>query len=81
MPPKGLIRGSDASGEATRAARANLAKLPGGRTIDVEKLRFEDIERLEGVTIATNPPYGVRLGDVCEQLAFVLPRLLERALE
>jgi putative N6-adenine-specific DNA methylase len=60
--PKGLIKGSDASAEAVRAARANLARLPGGRVVTVEKRRFEDIERIEGAAIVTNPPYGLRIG-------------------
>jgi putative N6-adenine-specific DNA methylase len=62
MLPKGLIRGSDASMAAVRAARANLAQLPGGRMVTVEQRRFEDIERIEGATIVTNPPYGLRIG-------------------
>jgi len=62
MLPKGLLRGSDASSEAVRAARANLARLPGGRTVSVEQRRFEAIERVDGATIVTNPPYGVRIG-------------------
>ncbi|HXV12672.1 MAG TPA: THUMP domain-containing protein [Candidatus Krumholzibacteria bacterium] len=60
--PKDLIRGSDASPEAVRAARANLARLPGGRVVAVEKRRFEDVERVEGAAIVTNPPYGLRIG-------------------
>ncbi len=62
MPPKGLIRGSDASRDAVRAARANLARLPGGRGVEVEPRRFEAIERVDGATIVTNPPYGLRIG-------------------
>ena len=60
--PRGLIRGSDASMEAVRAARANLARLPGGRGVAVEQRRFEAIERIDGATIVTNPPYGLRIG-------------------
>ena len=62
MLPKGLIAGSDASGDAVRTARANLARLPGGRTVVVERRRFEDIERINGAAIVTNPPYGLRIG-------------------
>ncbi len=62
MLPKGLIAGSDASGDAVRTARANLARLPGGRTVIVERRRFEDIERIDGAAIVTNPPYGLRIG-------------------
>jgi putative N6-adenine-specific DNA methylase len=60
--PDGLIRGSDASREAVHAARTNLAKLPGGRAVRVECRRFEEIDRLAGATIVTNPPYGLRIG-------------------
>ncbi len=62
MLPKDLIRGSDASGQAVRAARGNLAKLPGGRMVTVEARRFESIDRVDGATIVTNPPYGLRIG-------------------
>jgi putative N6-adenine-specific DNA methylase len=60
--PKGLIAGSDASAEAVRAARANLARLPGGRTVTVERKRFEEIEHIQSATVVTNPPYGLRIG-------------------
>lgn len=60
--PAGLIRGSDADDAAVRAARANLARLPGGRSVRVERRRFEDIERIAGETIVCNPPYGLRVG-------------------
>ena len=62
MLPKGLIRGSDAAPDAVRAARANLARLPGGRLVGVERQRYEDIARVDGATIVTNPPYGLRMG-------------------
>ena len=60
--PKGLIAGSDASAEAARAARANLSRLPGGRTVTVERKRFEEIEQVLNATVVTNPPYGLRIG-------------------
>ena len=60
--PEGLIRGSDASREAVRAARTNISRLPGGRAVQIECRRFEDIDRINGATIVTNPPYGVRIG-------------------
>jgi putative N6-adenine-specific DNA methylase len=60
--PDGLIRGSDSSREAVHAARANLARLPDGRGVPVECRRFEEIERIAGATIVTNPPYGLRIG-------------------
>lgn len=60
--PEGLIRGSDVSRDAVRAARINLGKLPGGREVALEARRFEQIETIHGATIITNPPYGVRIG-------------------
>lgn len=59
--PAGLIRGSDADAEAARAARRNLARLPGGRNVVVEHRRFESIDRIESAAIVTNPPYGLRI--------------------
>jgi putative N6-adenine-specific DNA methylase len=60
--PDGLIRGSDVSADAVRAARSNLGKLPGGRGVAVGVRRFEQIESIHDATIVTNPPYGVRMG-------------------
>jgi len=60
--PAGLIRGSDASADAVHAARTNLGKLPGGREVGVHVQRIEKIDRIEGASIVTNPPYGLRLG-------------------
>jgi putative N6-adenine-specific DNA methylase len=60
--PVGMLRGSDASREAVHAARVNLAKLPGGREVHVEARRYEEIDALHGVTVVTNPPYGIRIG-------------------
>jgi len=60
--PEGLIRGSDASRDAVHGARANLARLPGGRRVLVDTKRFEQIEHIHDGVIVTNPPYGLRLG-------------------
>lgn len=60
--PDGLIHGSDADETAVRAARANLARLPGGHSVRVARRRCEDIERIAGETIVCNPPYGLRIG-------------------
>jgi putative N6-adenine-specific DNA methylase len=60
--PEGLIRGSDAANVAVRAARANLARLPGGRRVRVEEKRFQDMDGIHGADIVTNPPYGLRIG-------------------
>jgi putative N6-adenine-specific DNA methylase len=60
--PEGMIRGSDASADAVHAARRNAARLPGGASVEIERRRFEDIERVDGHTIVCNPPYGLRIG-------------------
>jgi putative N6-adenine-specific DNA methylase len=60
--PDGMIKGSDASREAVYAARTNLAKLPEGRRVVVDAIRYEQIEGIHDATIVTNPPYGVRMG-------------------
>jgi putative N6-adenine-specific DNA methylase len=60
--PEGLIRGSDASRDAVHAARTNISKLPGGRGVQIEARRFEQIEHIHNATIVTNPPYGIRIG-------------------
>jgi putative N6-adenine-specific DNA methylase len=72
--PAGLIRGSDLSPEAVAAARANLDQLPHGRDVAVQVGDFRDIPSLEGVTIVSNPPHGIRLQQAegmarfCEEL-------------
>jgi putative N6-adenine-specific DNA methylase len=60
--PAGLIRGSDSDAAAVRAAKANLARLPGGKQVVVERRPFESIDRIDRGAIVTNPPYGLRIG-------------------
>jgi len=60
--PKGLISGSDISGEAIHAASANCDLLPSGNKIDLKPLSYKNITELKNSTIITNPPYGLRLG-------------------
>ena len=57
-----LIRGGDLDPEAVQAARENLARLPGGRGVSVEREDFFDRRDLAGAAIVANPPYGIRLG-------------------
>jgi putative N6-adenine-specific DNA methylase len=64
--PAGLLSGGDASSRAVTAARRNLSSLPGGGVVRIETVRFQDREPVEGVTIVTNPPYGIRLGERAE---------------
>lgn len=60
--PEGLIRGSDASRDAVRAARTNLSRLPDGRRVAVDARRYEQIVGIHHAAIVTNPPYGIRIG-------------------
>lgn len=62
-PPPDLVAGSDINPKAVAAARKNLARLPHGEQVRLETMDFRDLEGYENVTIVTNPPYGVRIGD------------------
>jgi putative N6-adenine-specific DNA methylase len=64
--PAGLISGSDIDGKSVSLARLNLNRLPGPPLIALRKRDFREIEKIEGATIVTNPPYGKRLGDHTE---------------
>jgi putative N6-adenine-specific DNA methylase len=64
--PPGLLSGGDVSGRAVAAAHRNLSSLPGGGQVVVETIRFQDRAPVEGVTLVTNPPYGIRLGERAE---------------
>ncbi len=61
--PEGLITGSDVSDIAVERCIGNLAALPYGDRIKVERRDFRAIKAISDSTIVTNPPYGVRLGD------------------
>ncbi len=61
QPPPGLVSGSDVDETAVRAARTNLASLPGGEAVQVTHADFRDVEVPAGSLIVVNPPYGVRL--------------------
>jgi putative N6-adenine-specific DNA methylase len=56
------LRGSDIDPVAVEATRANLSRLPGGDEIIVGRRDFFERTDMTGVTIITNPPYGIRLG-------------------
>ncbi len=62
LPPE-LLRGADSDPEAVAAARENLAALPGGPRIRVERADVRRLQVASGTTIVCNPPYGVRLGE------------------
>jgi putative N6-adenine-specific DNA methylase len=62
-PADGKVAGGDADPLAAAAARTNLSALPWGQTVRVESGRFEDHDGFPGMTVVTNPPYGLRLGE------------------
>ncbi len=62
--PEGLLIASDIDPAAARATRRNLNRLPGCKNaFTCDSKDFHTIEKLDNVTIVTNPPYGVRLGN------------------
>ena len=69
------IYGSDLSGDALKAARANLAAGGLEKLVSLKQANVLEIARPanEGI-IVTNPPYGVRLGEQ-QELAKFYPKL------
>ncbi len=61
--PEDLIKGSDLSADAVKAARANRNELPEIGIIKVRRADFHDLAGFNNTTLVTNPPYGIRLGD------------------
>jgi putative N6-adenine-specific DNA methylase len=59
--PDGLISGGDLSEQAVSAAKMNLARLPSGERVSLERADFRDIRELKNAVIVSNPPYGLRL--------------------
>src|SRR3990167_4626740 len=69
------IYGSDLSGEALKSARANLAAAGLKEVVSLKQANILEISApaKEGI-IVTNPPYGVRLGEL-QELAELYPKL------
>jgi putative N6-adenine-specific DNA methylase len=69
------IYGSDLSGDALKAARANLAACGLEKLVSLKQANLLEIAAPanEGI-IVTNPPYGVRLGEQ-QELAEFYPKL------
>lgn len=57
----GLIRGSDIDDGAIRATRTNLAELPHGDAVHVERADLFDLPGFSDTTLVMNPPYGIRM--------------------
>ena len=56
-----MIAGSDISSEAVSAASSNCSLLPCGDRINLKARPYSKINKLENMTILSNPPYGLRL--------------------
>jgi putative N6-adenine-specific DNA methylase len=59
--PEGLISGSDISKDAVYIAMENIKLLPYGDKISLKVTDFKNIIQLNGYTIISNPPYGIRM--------------------
>jgi 23S rRNA (guanine2445-N2)-methyltransferase len=64
--PEGLIAGSDMSDIVLKSARENLARLPYSDAIELTCKKFQEVEEFANGTLITNPPYGIRLGNIEE---------------
>jgi putative N6-adenine-specific DNA methylase len=60
-PVPGRISGGDIDGAAVQVARANLARLPHGASVRIDRSDFRQRADLAGRVILCNPPYGIRL--------------------
>ena len=49
--------------DAVRAARADLAAVPGGEDVRIGRRDARELALPEPTTVIVNPPYGVRLGE------------------
>jgi putative N6-adenine-specific DNA methylase len=64
--PQGLIIGSDKSQRIIEVAKSNLSRLPFGDNVDLSCHPFQHVKQFENGTLITNPPYGIRLGEIEE---------------
>lgn len=62
--PKGLIAGSDKSQRILTVAADNLSRLPFSDAVDLSCKPFQFVKAFEDGTLITNPPYGIRLGNI-----------------
>lgn len=62
QPAAGVVSGGDIAREAVRAAKHNLAALPGGESVAIRRRPFAEHPGVQGGVVVCNPPYGVRLG-------------------
>ncbi|MGB5287446.1 MAG: THUMP domain-containing protein [Ignavibacteriaceae bacterium] len=64
--PKNVLRGSDNSQEAIKVAKKNLSHLPYSDNVDLSCKSFQQVKEFENGTLITNPPFGIRLGEINE---------------
>lgn len=64
--PQGLISGSDKSQRIIPVAQENLSRLPFSENVKLSGQPFEHIHEFNDGVIITNPPYGIRLGEIEE---------------
>ncbi len=62
--PKGIISGSDKSQRILEVAKDNLSRLPYADSVELKCRPFEHVDKFENGTLITNPPYGIRLGNI-----------------
>lgn len=65
LPPD-LISGSDKSQRIIPVAQENLSRLPFSENVKLSGQPFEHIHSFNDGVIITNPPYGIRLGEIEE---------------
>lgn len=61
---KDLISGSDKSQRMLEVARQNLSRLPYSDSVVLGCHPFQHIKAFENGTLITNPPFGIRLGEI-----------------
>src|SRR3989304_3845455 len=64
--PKGIIIGSDKSQRIIDVAMDTLSRLPYSDSVDISCMPFQQIKDFQDGTLITNPPYGIRLGELEE---------------
>lgn len=61
---KGIITGSDKSQKMLDVAKENLSRLPYSDSVELNCHPFQHVKQFENGTLITNPPYGIRLGNI-----------------
>jgi len=64
--PKGIIKGSDKSQKMIEVALQNLSRLPNSSNVELKCHPFQHIKSFKDGVLITNPPYGIRLGEIEE---------------